>query len=458
MELPLIGKSTQGVYPLNYFIEPEMENQRVALVGTPGLIKRYDPSLDESAVRGMHTVGNTLYAVIGNAVYKIAIDFSGVALTGTLGTTIGPVWMEHDATYLMVVDGSNGYTTILTGTTLTEITDADFPTPSSLLYMDGYFIVTEADSRNFHISTLNDPTSWPGDSSFSFTSSEDLLNGIVLNRELIFFRGNIVEPFYNSGDTDFPFERIPDVKIEKGLGAVASPAVLANTMLWLSERGQVLMLGAKYQPEIVSTRAIDREINKYPSFTDAIGYAYEQEGHSFYVLIFPVAGKTWCFDVATRLWHRRPDINNKRHRSNCYAYFGRKHLVGDYENGKIYEFDTETYTDDGGMIRRQHVFPRVDQDRKNIFHSIFEVWFRSGVGLSDGQGSDPQVVLDWSDDDMRTWSNQHWESLGKLGENENRSRWTALGSSRGRNYRMTITDPVDPTCYAPYLEASVGLH
>lgn len=56
--------------------------------------------------------------------------------------------------------------------------------------------------------------------------------------------------------------------------------------------------------------------------------------------------------------------------------------------------------------------------------------------------SDPQAILDWSDDGGRTWSNEHWVSIGKIGEYQQRAKWRRLGSSRNRTFRLTITDPV----------------
>jgi hypothetical protein len=66
-------------------------------------------------------------------------------------------------------------------------------------------------------------------------------------------------------------------------------------------------------------------------------------------------------------------------------------------------------------------------------------------GLSTVQGSDPQVMLRWSDDGGHTWSNEHWLSMGKIGESGYRTIWRRLGMTlkiRDRVYEVSGTDPV----------------
>ena len=69
----------------------------------------------------------------------------------------------------------------------------------------------------------------------------------------------------------------------------------------------------------------------------------------------------------------------------------------------------------------------------------------SGVGLNIGQGSDPEVMLRWSDDGGHTWSNEHWSPIGKIGEYYKRVFFRRLGMTmkiRDRVYELSMTDPV----------------
>jgi hypothetical protein len=55
------------------------------------------------------------------------------------------------------------------------------------------------------------------------------------------------------------------------------------------------------------------------------------------------------------------------------------------------------------------------------------------------------AMLRWSDDGGHTWSNEHWASMGKLGEYGKRVIWRRLGMTtklRDRVYEVSGTDPV----------------
>jgi len=65
-------------------------------------------------------------------------------------------------------------------------------------------------------------------------------------------------------------------------------------------------------------------------------------------------------------------------------------------------------------------------------------------------------MLDWSDDGKHTWSDEHWASMGAIGEYSTRVTWPKLGWSRNRIYRLIITDPVKIMIAGAHLEASIG--
>ena len=67
------------------------------------------------------------------------------------------------------------------------------------------------------------------------------------------------------------------------------------------------------------------------------------------------------------------------------------------------------------------------------------------IGNPAPAGYDPQVMLRWSDDGGHTWSNEHWKSMGKLGQYGYRTIWRRLGMTmklRDRVYEVSGSDPV----------------
>lgn len=450
---------------INYYPEvDQMEAKNIrALFGTPGLVQFATTSTVQE-VRGFHVVGAYLYAVAGMNLYRIDSGGSVDTITGTLNSTTGKVWMADNGTELVITDGVKGYIydTSLAGD-LTQIADADFPIPSSVAFQDGYFIVTEKDTGKMYISASYDGNTWdPLDYATAEAHPDDAQMVIMDHRELWVFGEQSIEVYYNSGDADFPFDRVPGVYIQEGTDAPGSVCRCQNTLFYLNHKGQVCRING-YNPQVVSTPHIEYMISTYGTTSDALAYSYSQEGHEFYVLTFPLAQITWVYDAVTSYWHQRRSYptdlhgDDGRHRGNCYALFDRKHLVGDYENGKIYEMSMSTYTDDSEAIRRIRAAQIIHNDRKLIFFNAFEIDFESGVGLYTGQGNDPQAMLDWSDDGGHTWSNEHWVDIGAIGEYRARAVWRRLGRSRNRVFRVSISDPVKTVIIAAHLDAQLGV-
>lgn len=469
IEIDFIGGTPEGPYPVNLFFCPagNTKTGKPALIGTPGMNEFCDTGAP-AAIRGLHVVGDYLYAVAGDTLFKIDTEGTATAISGSLTTTTGFVWMADNGTELMVVDsGVEGYIyDTVAGGNLTAIADTDFPTPGGLTFQDGYFIVTEYETNKFFISASYDGTSWDA---LDFASAEgnpdNAVTAVMDHLQLWIFGEETTEVYYNSGNADFPFERVSGAYIERGTRAPASVAKLDGSIFFLDDLGMVRRMDG-YNPVVVSTRWIEKTIASYSDTSDAIGWSYTQDGHAFYVLTFPTGNATWAYDAATKQWHQRRsyplsrDGSQGRHRGNCYAFFDEKHIVGDFEDGKLYELDTGTYTDAGETIRRVRVAPPVQAEGKNIFHHAFEVVFEAGVGLivddAIGSGQDPQAMLEWSDDGGHTYGNEHWVGMGKIGEYGWRARWRRLGRSRERMYRLTVADPVKVVVVGARLDAAVG--
>jgi hypothetical protein len=441
----------------NFF--PIIDNQDgksiLSLMGTPGL-KLWKDLSDTGESRGSILWDNSLFVVIGNTLYKLATNGTKTNV-GTLGTSSGRVYLAGGVAHLMVVGGGKGYYQISGATALTEITDTDFPTPTSCAYLDGFFLVSEDGSDSVYKSASEDASDWDG---LDFASAEDQPDDVELihayKRHLMLYGTDTTEIFYNTGDASFPFTRVAGAVIPIGLNAAASVASGAEGMFFLDSNLQVRMWQG-YETIVISTEQVDYQIRSYATTTDAVGYTYTQEGHSFYVLTFPTDSRTWVFDIITGFWHTRSSgVTSGRHLSDGHQWFAGKNLVVGHSDGIIYELDLDTFVDNGRTLESIRAAQVVQSGRKLVFHNQLEIDFEAGVGIATGQGSDPQAMLDWSDDGGHTWGNEHWADIGKIGEYTNRAIWRRLGSSRNRIYRVSITDPVKRVIMGAHLEAEVG--
>ena len=208
-KISITGKQELGPYPINMFMSQaaHKELNLPGLMGTQGLKEYYEPSYAYE-VRGLKVMGSNLYMVVGNRVYAIDNTPTATLLSGTLTGSSDPVCMKQDGTYLMIVErGVEGYVYSVDDGNVTAIADADFPTPSSLAWQDGYFVVTEKDTDTFYISTLRDPITWDGNDYTSAESSpDDTLQILSDHKELLSFGTQTIQFHWNSGNASFPFE------------------------------------------------------------------------------------------------------------------------------------------------------------------------------------------------------------------------------------------------------------
>lgn len=450
-----------NLYPETNEVGFGKEREVASLVATPGL--ELKKRLGSGGIRALHfSSDNVLYAVSRDKAFKLDSSFTETELC-TLTTESGPVSFADNGTTLVFVDGVKGYASTLGSNVAVEITDPDFKAADKVVYQDGYFIFNESGTGKFFISDLNSILF----DSLDFASAEGNPDKIVSiisdHRDLWLFGTQTTEVFFNSGNADFPFERINGAFIEHGCAAAFSVAKMNNSVFWLSrdDKGDGVVYMAKgYQPQRISTHAVEFAIRNYTNIENAIAFTYQQNGHYFYVLNFEEAFTTWVYDTTTGLWHERVytnDGNFERHRANCHAFAYNKHIVGDYESNKIYEMTPNVFTDDGQEITRQRVSPHVSSGLKRVFYNSFQLDMEVGVGL-DGiaQGEDPQAMLQFSDDGGHTWSNEKWVSFGRIGKRLQRAIWRRLGYSRDRVFKITITDPVKVAIIGAELEVGNG--
>ncbi|MCH9835728.1 packaged DNA stabilization protein gp10 [bacterium] len=460
MKTPILGSSyvarsvnAADARMVNLFPEivPEAGKEPAFLNRAPGL--KLEVAVGTGPIRGLWVLGSDLYVVSGDNLYKVTPAYV-VTLIGIVAGT-GPVSMSDNGTQLFVA--CNGPSFIYNSLTnvFQQITDPDFPGAVTVGYLDGYFVFNEPNSQKIWVTSLLEGTQVDPLDFASAEGSPDGVVGIIVDHGQLWVYGtNSIEVWYNSGNADFPFSRIQGAFNELGCAAAYSLAKMDNGLFWLGKdaRGQGMVYRANgYAGQRISTHAVEWHIQQYGDLSDAIGYTYQQDGHSFYVLIFPTADTTWVYDVATQAWHERAgfvDGEFTRHRSNCQAFFGTKVMVGDYENGNVYSFDLDVYSDNGSIqkwLRSWRALPTGQNNLKRTAHHSLQLDCETGVGLNLGQGSDPQVMLRWSDDGGHTWSNEHWVSIGKIGEYYRRAIWRRLGMTlklRDRVYEVSGTDPV----------------
>jgi hypothetical protein len=400
MKTPILGSTyvarsvnAADARMVNLFPEiiPEGGKEPAYLQRCPGL--NLLATIGTGPIRGVwsfSSISTVAFVVSGTSLYKINTNYTATLL-GTIAGT-GPVSIADNGTQVFIAANGPSYIYNNTTNVFAQITDPDFPGAVSVGFLDGYFVFNEPNSQKIWITSLLDGLSIdPLDFASAEGSPDGVVGLIVDHREVWIFGTNSVEVWYDAGTQDFPLQRIQGAFNEIGCASAYTIAKMDNGVFWLGSdaRGRGIVYRANgYTGQRISTHAVEWHIQQYGSLSDAIAYTYQQDGHAFYVLIFPNANTTWVYDVATQSWHERAGWDNgefTRHRSNCQMVFNNEIIVGDFQNGNIYSFNLEVYADNNQIqkwLRSWRALPTGTNNLKRTAHHSLQIDMESGVGLN----------------------------------------------------------------------------
>lgn len=431
-------------------IYAQADRTKFALHGTPG--KTLFSDLGASPSRGtwpVDTLATPVFFTV-NAGTLYSVNNAGTAtVIGTINTTSGDVSMADDGTYLVLVDGSDGWVyNMITPAGLNEITDGNFTTtPTTVAWQDTYFIVSSAAaSKQYQLSSPGDPTTWPAVNINFAGAGSGKLQAVISEHSIVELFGDFYVEFWTlTNSPDFPLSRIPGSSQKYGLAARWSIFEYDNSIagLFKNRMGEVNMSRMSgFGLTRLSNPELESLINLYADKADCSGYGYMLGGHPMALFNFPTADKSWLYDGMMQEWTELQDANGDRDWGHKYCNFINQRLVTDYRNGKIYKLDPNVYTNNGDVLPMEVTSRHVWNDDKSVGIQQVQVDIQGGVGLATGQGSNPQIMLFVSKDGGNTFVPTAWASMGKVGEYTHRAIWRNLGESKDWVLRLRITDPV----------------
>lgn len=416
-----------------------------ALYTDPGL-EAYVTISATGTTRGLFNVGSQLYAVINEGLYSISLAGTATLIGTVLGSNpvIVAVNKKAGTPQAAIVADSVVYT--LENNTLATFADADLPSQvHSCAYLDGYTIFGTLNGR-FYITGLNDHTV----DALDYTTAEgDPDNGVrafVAGRDLLYFGDQSTEVYTNTGNADFPFERLGGGFMPVGCKAKHSVASFDNSVLWVDNHARVVRMQS-YTAVRVSNHGVERDIQRTIDAgraNEIEAFTYTEGGHEFYQLSGP--DWTWVLDAASKLWHPKRSHGETRSNIRHYIRDHDRHVVGDNTAGRLYLMKMSARDEAGDPLVTTIHTPVISEPGAGIVWDSLFIDAQMGVGRgTDDHAETPLLSLRWSDDGFQTWKGPRERSLGGLGQYGGRIQFNDLGSSslQGRAYEISISAPVE---------------
>jgi hypothetical protein len=395
-------------------------------------------------IHRQHVAYGYLFVVSGSKLWRVDKNKNATEL-GSVGNAASPGDIDMDAndTALVVVREPYGY--YYDGVTFGQITHTDFVSrgAAEVETLNNRFIFREPNSGRFFSPELGSATVYDALDFATAEGSPDLLTGMKSDHlQLVNFGEESGEIWANDPNAgSYPMARTVNGFFELGCLNGKTVAKLDNSIFWLASDFTVRRLQG-VTPVRVSTHAIEQKLTD-TTYSTAHAWTYAQDGHLFYVLTFPEG--TFVYDATTQLWHERETYGETQWNLGNPVTFAGGVLVGDLTSNKIGRLDPKTYADFGQPQRVEWVYQPIYAEGVKAFHDSLEMVFERGVGLTSGQGSDPQITLEFSDDGGKTWLAMPTRSIGMRGQYGWRVKWSGLGSSAQRVYRGSFSDPTPLT-------------
>jgi len=424
--------------------------------------------------RGAHTMKGVPYFVVGNFLVSMS-ETNVITNHGTISGSVRVSMADNGTNLVIVVPGGDAYAFDNSTNVLTQITDPDFQTSDTVKFYRGFFNFTTSDGKQLFVSNLNAPLTFDA---LDFGSAEGdpdrIITQVVDHDQLSIIGSKTTEVFRNIGGADFPLQIIPGAFTEKGAHSKYGAIKFDNTYMFIgggeNELTAIWRQTSSASSSKVSSDAIDTEIQKFneDEIAQAFTMTFSKKGQFFAVFSFNsgrIPGKTFVYNATasalsgSSVWFEfQTGVTDNTWRVNSITKAYGRLYCGDAIDGRIGEIVDDVYTEYGETVLRSAATQPFSADDVDIFAGEIEATFQAGVGLTVGQGSNPVIRMDFSDDN-RNFSSEFSRSIGKIGEFGHETVWRRQGQiPKFRTIRFTVTDPINANLIQISATPSLGVN
>lgn len=410
--------------------------------------------------RGGYLASNgTTFWVFGNKLYTVTSTTA--TLRGNIAGGADKCFFTDNGIDVFVVASNSIYSAGLSSGAPTVRTSFYASSATSCTYLDNYVVFTKPSSNQFFWSDLAS-TSGDGANFASAEANPDQIVAVINNsQDLWVFGTKSIELWgSNSGaqTSAEAFVRRGNLLIETGCAAARSIRKIEQTLMWVASDDRStpsVVIANGYNPSRVSTLALEQEWKRLGlDPTTATADTFQLGGHYYYVLNFTGASESYVYDYSASkmlgksCWSTWSCFDGNggfaRWNGQGVVVSGNNIFAGDVDSGRLLLLSGDSLTDYVQGVSQPIVWertsPHVSNEMNRVKHTWLQFDFATGVAID--PTLDPQVMMQFSDDGGATWSDERWETCGKIGQYGLRVKYYQLGSALSRVYRIRASDGI----------------
>lgn len=449
---------------------PPIRMVNAFLEKTPGgptaAVRTSRPGLTLSFTIGTGPILRTFQklGLFGNAVFNVSGSglYEGETLLASVAYSLSPRFAAAQQ-YLTLTSGGALY--VYDGTSVTpQLTFSDGYSPlppfSAHTVLYNIWIYVVSGSNQFYFSNVGAPgTISAGNFSQAQVTPTPIVEVAVLAEELYFFKTDAVEIWDFTGSLTAPFAESQGRTYARGCAAQGSVVLLDNGLFWVGDDYRVYRTGTVPQP--VSTSLIEDRTRAEANTGDIAqitAYAFNLEGHAYYILNLPTVDESYAYDCQSQQWFRWGTQQPLQEDPGVWlpqtsaGGLGTGLYAGSSVDGRVFLIDEATHLDDtipmqvvvGGARWIEEGVERANNMAAQMVRGVATVAIPN-----------PQIWMRWSDDGGRTWTAWMPGSIGPVGGYRYKVSWHSLGriTQPGREFEFRIMDAVNVTLESATINA-----
>lgn len=452
-----IGRSGQvaNTRLVNAYPEPSGPNggdgkATFAIYGATNL-KRWDSGNYVGSCRGLMELNSTtLIGILGNEVASFDADGNATTIGSIVGSKRLHMSRNRNAAVQIAMLTESNQTFVLQSGSITQVTDGDLPAPSSVAYLSGFGLYGIQNGRIYASALENFSSVAAGAFGDSKADDSDLVKVHPDSNYMYVFnkRGTeIWRPNETAPNSAFLFS---PTQQSFSYGTFSPHSVISipgKGICWVDHE-RIVRLGRDANAAKISDHTVARQLEMLTAaeLADVYLYYYTFQDHE---VIQMVSDRwTWEYLIGFGRWVQRKSYARDRYRAHAHEFFAGKHIVGNDEDGKLYYYDTETYSDAGDFSVMEVWCAHSQRFPGDMIVHALVVDVIGGVGLSDPGADeadiDSKLMIDYSDDGGASFVGERQVDLGRAGSRKQSIRTNGWGrvTNEGRIWRFRASAKV----------------